>query len=316
MQNSSWSIETQGLVKQYGEITAVDGIDLQIPRHVIYALLGPNGAGKTTTIEMLTTITRPTTGKAIVAGYDVVKQPADVRRRIGATFQDVVLDDALTGRELLHYHGRLYGQKKAVREAKITELLAMVELEEAADRPTRTYSGGMKRRLELVRGLMTEPEILFLDEPTQGLDPQNRANIWDYIRDLKARKGLTLLLTTHYMEEAEQLADLIAIIDHGKIIVQDTPRNMVDSVGSDAIVMSGSNSPNGFMERVQALPFVQSTSAEENQVRLGVDSGSHRLPEIITLASETGYLIEDMSIAKPSLEDVFLKYTGRQLRDH
>ena len=316
MENSSWSIETQGLVKRYGEVTAVDGIDLQIPRHVIYALLGPNGAGKTTTIEMLTTITRPTAGTAIVAGQDVIQQPAEVRRRIAATFQDVVLDDALTGRELLHYHGRLYGQKKAFREAKIKELLAMVELEEAADRPTRTYSGGMKRRLELARGLMTEPEILFLDEPTQGLDPQNRANIWDYIRDLKARKGLTLLLTTHYMEEAEQLADIIAIIDHGKIIVQDTPRNMVDGVGSDAIVMSGSNSPNGFIERVQTLPFVQSTSAEEKQVRLGVDSGSHRLPEIITLASETGYLIEDVSIAKPSLEDVFLKYTGRQLRDH
>lgn len=313
---TAWSIETTGLVKRFDDIIAVDGIDLQIPQNVIYALLGPNGAGKTTTIEMLTTITRPSEGTAIVAGYDVLRQPAEVRKRIGATFQNVVLDDALTGRELMHYHGRLYGQKKPIREAKINELLAMVELEDAADRPTRTYSGGMKRRLELARGLMTEPEILFLDEPTQGLDPQNRANIWDYIQDLKARKGITLLLTTHYMEEAEQLADIIAIIDHGKIVVQDTPHNMVDGVGSDAIVMTGSNSPNSFVEKLQGMPFVQSISADAMQVRLGVDSGNHRLPAIIALASETGYLIEDVSVTKPSLEDVFLKYTGRQLRDH
>lgn len=313
---SQWSIETQGLRKTYGDIQAVAGIDLCISHNTIHALLGPNGAGKTTTIEMLTTLTKPTSGTAIVAGYDVIKDPVDVRKRIGVTFQDIALDDMLTGRQVLDYHGRLYKQNKAQRQAKIKELLAMVELEEAADRPTKTYSGGMKRRLELARGLMTEPEILFLDEPTQGLDPQNRANIWDYVRDLKARRHITVLLTTHYMEEAEMIADAVSIIDHGQVVAQDTPQNMISSVGSNYILMTGNNSPNGFVEKLKTLPYVGAVSTTDNNIRIGVDSGNHRLAEVITLAGESHYAVEDISITKPSLEDVFLKYTGRQLRDH
>ncbi len=186
----SQAIEVRGLVKRYSEeVLAVDGVDLSIAANTIYALLGPNGAGKTTTISMLTTLLEPTGGTAKVLGLDVVKQANEVRERIGVTFQEMVLDDELTGRQVLDYHGRLYGQSKAERQAKIEELLALVELEEAADRQAKTYSGGMKRRLELARALMTTPEVLFLDEPTLGLDPQTRARIWDYIRDLKESKA-------------------------------------------------------------------------------------------------------------------------------
>ncbi|MFC2057287.1 ATP-binding cassette domain-containing protein, partial [Chloroflexota bacterium] len=183
-------------------------------------LLGPNGAGKTTTISVLTTLIEPTAGSASVAGFNVVRQAGEVRKRIGVTFQEMVLDDDLTGRQALEYHGKLYNLKTKQRRDKMAELLRLVELEEASDRKIKTYSGGMKRRLELARGLMTSPEVLFLDEPTTGLDPQNRANIWDYIKNLKEQSGLTLLLTTHYMDEAEALADQVSIIDHGHIVVE------------------------------------------------------------------------------------------------
>jgi len=192
------AIEARGLVKRYGEeVLAVDGVDLTIPANQIYGLLGPNGAGKTTTISILTTQIEPTAGDAKIHGLDVVKQASDVRQRIGVTFQEMVLDDELTGYQVMDYHGRLYRMGKAERRTKIEELLALVELEEAAERKAKTYSGGMKRRLELARALMTTPEVLFLDEPTLGLDPQTRARIWDYLRALREERGMTLLLTTH-----------------------------------------------------------------------------------------------------------------------
>jgi ABC-2 type transport system ATP-binding protein len=234
------AIEARGLVKRYSEgVLAIDGVDLSIPANTIYTLLGPNGAGKTTTISMLTTLIKPTAGSAQVAGFDVVCQASDVRRRIGVTFQETVLDVELTGRQVLDYHGRQYGQSKTERQSKITELLALVELAEAADRRVNTYSGGMKRRLELARGLMTEPAVLFLDEPTLGLDPQNRVGIWDYIRNLKEQRGMTLLLTTHYMDEAEKLADQIGIIDHGRIVIEGTPPELIDQMGADVIHIEG-----------------------------------------------------------------------------
>lgn len=310
------AIEAKGLVKRYnGDVLAVDGVDLAIPGNTIYALLGPNGAGKTTTISMLTTLAAPTSGTALVAGLDVTRAAAEVRRRIGVTFQETVLDDELTGRQVLDYHGRLYGMNKAQREARIMELMALVELEEAADRAARTYSGGMKRRLELARGLMTRPEVLFLDEPTLGLDPQNRANIWDYIRNLKTQQGLTLLITTHYMDEAEHIADRVGIIDHGRIVVEGTPRELIDQMGANTIRMAGCGDCAGLSGRLRDLPYVQSVTTGENVIQIGVDSGNRRLAEIVTVATESGCVIEDISIAKPGLGDVFLKYTGRQLRD-
>jgi ABC-2 type transport system ATP-binding protein len=310
------AIEARGLVKRYSEeVLAVAGIDLCIPANTIYALLGPNGAGKTTTISMLITLIEPTGGSAQVAGFDVVRQAGEVRRRIAVTFQETVLDDDLTGRQVLDYHGRLYGQSKAQRQAKISALLTLVELEDAADRQCRTYSGGMKRRLELARGLMTEPEILFLDEPTLGLDPQNRIRIWDYIRNLKEQQGLTLLLTTHYMDEAEQLADRVGIIDHGRIAVEGTPRKLIDQMGADSIYVVGRGDSATFIEKVRALPFVQTVTTGDGLIQIGVDAGSRRLVEVVSLASGNGFTIEDISVAKPSLGDVFLKYTGHQLRD-
>ena len=310
------AIETKGLVKRYSEeVLAVDRVDLSIQANSIYALLGPNGAGKTTTISILTTLIEPTGGSAKVVGFDVVRQAAEVRRRIGVTFQELVVDDDLTGRQVLDYHGRLYGQRKKQRQDRIAELLALAELEDAADRRVQTYSGGMKRRLELVRGLMTEPEVFFLDEPTTGLDPQNRANIWDYIRNLKKKRGLTLLLTTHYMDEAEALADRVAIMDHGRIVIEGTPRELIDQMGADTILITGQGDSGKFVKEVETRPFVQTLTTTDRLIQIGVDSGNRRLAEVVSLATSSGFTIEDISVAKPSLGDVFLKYTGRQLRD-
>jgi ABC-2 type transport system ATP-binding protein len=313
---SESAIEAQGLVKRYSEdVLAIDRVDLSIPANTIYALLGPNGAGKTTTISILTTLIKPTQGTARILGLDVVRQADQVRRRIGITFQETVLDDELTGRQVLDFHGRLYRQNKAERRARIADLLKLVELEEAADRPARTYSGGMKRRLELARGLMSAPEVLFLDEPTLGLDPQNRAVVWDYIRELKERHGLTLLLTTHYMDEAEHVADQVGIIDHGHIVVEGSPRQLTDQMGDDTIRMAGKGNCEAFMAAVRALPYAKSVTTADCIVKIGVDSGNKRLAELVTLANHCDMAIEDISISKPSLGDVFLKYTGRELRD-
>ena len=310
------AIETKGLVKRYSEeVLAVDRVDLSIQANSIYALLGPNGAGKTTTISILTTLIEPTGGSAKVVGFDVVRQAAEVRRRIGVTFQELVVDDDLTGRQVLDYHGRLYGQRKKQRQDRIAELLALAELEDAADRRVQTYSGGMRRRLELVRGLMTEPEVFFLDEPTTGLDPQNRANIWNYIRNLKKKRGLTLLLTTHYMDEAEALADRVAIMDHGRIVIEGMPRELIDQMGADTILITGQGDSGKFVKEVETRPFVQTLTTTDRLIQIGVDSGNRRLAEVVSLATSSGFTIEDISVAKPSLGDVFLKYTGRQLRD-
>jgi ABC-2 type transport system ATP-binding protein len=316
MKENTLAIQAEGLVKRYeGDILAVDGVNLAIPRNTIYALLGPNGAGKTTTISMLTTLIEPTGGSARICGLDVVRQAGQVRRRIGVTFQETVLDEELTGRQVLDYHGRLYGQRKAERQAKIAELLALVELEDAVDRAVNTYSGGMKRRLELARGLMTRPEVLFLDEPTLGLDPQNRAGIWDYIRKLRAQDGLTLVLTTHYMDEAEHMADCVGIIDQGKILVEGTPRDLIDQMGDDTIRVAGQGDYEKLAAKLTELAWVTQVVKSDGMVQIGVDAGNRRLAEVVTLANEIGFTIEDISVAKPSLGDVFLKYTGRRLRD-
>ena len=310
------TISTKGLVKRYSDdVLAVDSIDLSIQTNSIYALLGPNGAGKTTTISMLTTLIEPSSGSAEVVGLDIVQQADQVRQRIGVTFQEIVLDPDLTGRESLDFHARLYRIGKSERLAKIDELLKLVELEEAADRRTNTYSGGMKRRLELARGLITSPEVLFLDEPTQGLDPQNRANIWDYIRALQTNTNMTLLLTTHYMDEAEALADRVGIMDRGKIIVEGSPRELIEQMGADNVRLNGKGNQNSFCENVKTLSYVESITSTNGIIQIGVDSGNRRLVEIVETAINTEFEIEDISVSKPSLGDVFLKYTGRQLRD-
>ena len=309
------AVQARGLTKRYGDLLAVDQLDLGIPAGTIYALLGPNGAGKTTTLAMLTTLLQPTSGTAQVAGYDVVEQPGEVRRRIGVTFQEIVLDRELTGREVLDYHGQLYGLKRRARAERIDELLALVELRQAADRRVKEYSGGMKRRLELARGLMTDPAVLFLDEPTQGLDPQNRARVWDYLRALRSSNGLTLLLTTHYMDEAEALADVVGIIDQGRLIVEGTPRALVAGMGADVIRIRGCGDCGQLAERLRRLAYVQGVSCGDGLVQIGVDSGNQRLAEVVLATGGAGFEIAVMSGARPSLGDVFLKHTGRALRD-
>jgi ABC-2 type transport system ATP-binding protein len=266
-------------------------------------------------IAMLTTLVEPSGGTAKVAGLDIVKEASGVRSRIGVTFQEIVLDPDLTGRESLDFHGRLYKMPKAQRESKINELLRLVELGDAADRRTNTYSGGMKRRLELARGLMTEPDVLFLDEPTQGLDPQNRANIWEYIRNLQASTNITILLTTHYMDEAEVLADKVGIIDNGRFIAEGTPGDFIKQMGADVFHVEGSGNQEAFLSQVKELPFVQDASSNNGVMQINAGEGSGRLVDIIKTSQASDFHIAEISLAKPTLGDVFLKYTGRQLRD-
>ncbi|MEJ2022334.1 MAG: ATP-binding cassette domain-containing protein [Maritimibacter sp.] len=310
------AIETRALGKTYGEgVEAVRSLDLTVPRGAIYALLGPNGAGKTTTQSILTTQARPTSGSARVNGRDVVSEADAVRREIGVTFQEMVLDDGLTGRQVLDYHGRLYGLGARQRRDRADELFDLVELTEVAGRKCKTYSGGMKRRLELARALMTAPNILFLDEPTLGLDPQGRVRLWDYIRELRQKRELTVMLTTHYLDEAEELADRVAIIDRGQLVAEGTPSELTSALGTDTVRLLGAGDDAAFEKILSEAPFVSSFSRLGGGVVLAVDSASRHLAEIVTLADRADFAIQDMTIDKPSLGAVFFSRTGRQLRD-
>jgi len=310
------AIETRGLGKTYpGGIQAVASLDLVVPRGSIYALLGPNGAGKTTAVSMLTTLATPTSGQAWIDGLDVVDDAASVRRAIGVTFQETVLDDALTGRQVLEFHGRLYGQSLRERRRRADELLELTQLTEAASRKAKVYSGGMKRRLELARALMTVPSVLFLDEPTLGLDPQGRARIWDYVRALRRASDLTVLVTTHYLDEAQQLADRVGIMDAGRLVVEGSPDDLIDALGSDTIRVRGQGVGEALDPRFADVAYVGSFTRVEGGFLVGVDSASRRLADVISRAADAGFSIDDVSVAKPDLGAVFFQYTGRSLRE-
>lgn len=319
------AIETQGLVKEYAvkgsePVQALRGVSMTIKSGEIYALLGPNGAGKTTLIGILTTLLTPTHGQARVVGFDVVTETAAVRRTLGVTFQEIVLDGDLTGRQVLDFHGRLYGLDRRTRSERIATLAELVELVDVLDRKTATYSGGMKRRLELVRGLLPAPQVLFLDEPTQGLDPQNRASIWRHIRRLRDEQGITLLLTTHYMEEAAALADRVGIIDHGQLLVEGAPSELIRGMGADVILLTGTGDATAVQQRLGDMSAISQLtchqSTESVRFQIGVDSGDRRLAEIIGAVMATGFSIHEVSVHRPTLGDVFLAYTGEQLRDN
>jgi ABC-2 type transport system ATP-binding protein len=303
-----YAIETENLTKSYNSFTAVDGLSLKVEEGEIFGLLGPNGAGKTTTLLMLTTLIPPTSGTAKVAGLDIRKYPGKVRKAIGIVFQDPSSDDILTGYENLKLHGWLYDMPDDLKEKRITEVLALVDLTDRKDDRVKKYSGGMRRRLEIARGLMHHPKVLFLDEPTLGLDPQSRERIWEYIKNLAREEKITIVITTNYMDEADRLCDRLAIIDRGKIVALDDPETLKKEVGGDIIHLKAEEMNT---EKLEKLPYVLKVEKQDGEVSLTVkDAGSH-LQEILSMIGKA----ESVEVRSPTLDDVFLKYTGRAIRE-
>jgi len=312
------AITTQDLTKKFNGLVAVDHINFKVKSGEIFGLLGPNGAGKTTTINMLITLLKPTEGTAYVSGFDIRREPEKIRERIGVVFQDMTVDRNLTGYENMWLHGKLYNIPEKELKRKIKELLEFVELEKWANVELRKYSGGMIRRLEIARGLLHTPEILFLDEPTLGLDPQTRAHIWDYIRRTKKEKDMTILLTTHYMDEAEKLCDKIAIIDHGKIIAIGTPEQLKKMIGGDIIYITISKENHNiksFMEAIKNDVSEKIKILNTNTLAITVENAPEKIPLIFDTAQSNGVKILEIKYSRPTLDDVFLQLTGRKLRE-
>ena len=302
-------IQASGLVKKYGELEAVRGIDLEVHSGEIFGFLGPNGAGKSTTISMLCTLLTPTAGSASVAGINVMQDPAAVRQRIGLVFQDPSLDDQLTGRENLEFHAFIYSVPAAERRQRIDEMLELLQLSDRAASQVRTYSGGMKRRLEIARGMLHQPQILFLDEPTLGLDPQTRKSIWTHLNELRSKKGVTIFMTTHYMDEAEY-CDRIAIIDRGRIVALGTPDELKAKVGGDVVTITSSQPDDAAREIEKALGVTP--TRDNGALRMEVADGKKFVPRLVR---ELTVPVDTVTLRRPSLDDVFLKLTGRAIRE-
>ena len=298
-----------------GPVEAVRGVDLRVGAGEIFGFLGPNGAGKTTTLRMLATLITPTAGEATVAGADLRREPQEVRRRIGYVPQGGSTDPSETGRGELVIQGRLYGMSKSAAQTRAAEVLRTLDLEAAADRYTGTYSGGMRRRLDVGLGIVHQPAVLFLDEPTTGLDPQGRARMWDEIKGLRER-GTTVFLTTHYLEEADALCDRLAIIDQGRIVTEGTSDDLKRQVAGDVITIGVDGSRERVIALVSGLPFVREVGDEDDElVRLYVDRGETAMPQLLRFLDSAGVATISIALHKPSLDDVFLRQTGRSLRD-
>ncbi|MDD5171513.1 MAG: ATP-binding cassette domain-containing protein [Candidatus ainarchaeum sp.] len=308
------AIEVEGLTKRFGALAAVDNVSLTISNGEIFGLLGPNGAGKTTLISMLVTMKRPTAGHAKVNGYDVQKQADKVRESIGIVFQDSSLDEELTAYENLELHGAMYNMDRKEAEARIKEVIKMVELEDRLHHIVKTFSGGMRRRLEIARGLLHCPDVLFLDEPTIGLDPQTRQHIWSYIKKMQKERGITIVITTHYMDEADLLCDRVAIIDHGKIIALDKSSALKDSLGGDILSIETPCSDK-LKEAFGKLAWVGEAKCHDGSLTLRVTKGEQRIPVLMEIARKKGIAVESVSLHKPTLDDVFLHYTGKTIRE-
>ncbi len=308
------AIETRGLTKKFDALTAVKQVDLQVAQGEIFGLLGPNGAGKTTFIKMLSTLSEPTEGDARVWGHDIRREKDAVRHDIGMVFQDPAVDDRLTGRENLDFHARMYGMKKTDRISRIGEVLDLVGLTDKAGELLRNYSGGMKRRLEIARGLMHFPRVLFLDEPTLGLDPQTRYHIWEYIKGLNAQEQVTIVLTTHYMEEADELCSRIGIIDYGSILVIDTPEALKNTLGNDLLTVKAADL-DALQQAFGNESWVLEVNRFDSSLVLSVQQGEEKVPLAVNTAQKHGVTLTSVSVRKPTLDDVFLHYTGKSIRE-
>jgi ABC-2 type transport system ATP-binding protein len=312
------AIEINSLSKKFGDVIAVDNISLQVPEGEIFGFLGPNGAGKSTTMMILTTLLKPSSGKALVGGFDVVSQAKEVRKNIGYVQQEISVDEYLTGRENLQLQARLNHIPKNLANKRIDEMLNLVELTDKQNEATITYSGGMRKRLDIAGGLLHYPKVLFLDEPTVGLDIQTRRKIWEYVREIHEEFGMTIFLSTHYMEEADNLCDRIGIIDYGKIQVIDTPTSMKNALGNEIITFSlsdGNGKTENLLSEIKKIEFVKEVKTRTDQITVFSSRGTEVIPKIFQLSSNLGIKIKTISLTQPSLDDVFISYTGRELRD-
>lgn len=308
-------IEALEVKKQFGDLVAVDSISFTVKKGEIFGLLGPNGAGKTTLISMLVTMKKPSAGKASVNGYDISTHPDDVRKSIGIVFQDPSLDEDLTAYENMEMHAAMYGVPEKERKKRIEEVIEMVELKDRINDIVKTFSGGMRRRLEIARALVHWPKILFLDEPTIGLDPQTRKHVWEYVKKLKEEHGITILLTTHYMDEADSMCDKIAIIDHGKFIAMNTPSELKNSLGGDTISVETDETEKLSLALLKEGMNGAKVDSGKGMISIHVEKGEQKIPKIMKIASEKKIIVKSINLHKPTLDDVFMHYTGRQIRD-
>ena len=312
MSDTSYAIQATQIQRYFGEVKAVRGIDLAVSPGEIYGFLGPNGAGKTTTLRILTTLLLPTSGSATVAGYDVVADALQVRLSIGTALQDVGLDPKQTGLELLRLQGSLYGLSRKQTDQRIAELEALIDIGDALKRFISTYSGGMKRRLDLAASLIHNPQVLFLDEPTTGLDPISRAKVWDYVRAINRERGVTIFLTTQYLEEADELAERVGIVNHGLLSTEGTPEELKRSVGSDVIIANVVETEQA-KEALGRLKSVQHVDAYENEISVSTTNGAALISDVALALNQAAVHVNSLTLRTPTLDDVFLQVTGARM---
>ena len=312
-----YSIETKSLTKSFGDLVAVNDISFSVEKGEIFGFLGPNGACKSTTMMIFTTLLKPTNGNALVGGFDVLKNPKQVRENIGFVQQETTVDEYLSGRENLLLQAKLNHIPKNEINQRIDEVLDLIELSDKQDEAVVTYSGGMRKRLDIAGGLLHHPRVLFLDEPTVGLDIQTRRKIWQYIKKIHTQFDMTIFLTTHYMEEADSLCDRIGIIDHGKIQVIDTPKNMKNDLGNEivSLVIESNSNYDSFLLELKKIEFIKKINEDDSKLILFTSNGTEVIPQIFQISSELGIKIKSISLTQPTLDDVFISYTGHEIRD-
>lgn len=310
---SEYAVVAEGLARRFGDVGAVDGIDLAVSKGEIYGFLGPNGAGKTTTVRMLITLLMPTGGRAFVMDKDVVHNAQDVRLMIGAALQEASLDMKQTGRELLRLQGRLYGLKGREIDQRMKELSSLIDIGDAIDRLIGTYSGGMKRRIDLAGALIHNPEVLFLDEPTTGLDPLNRAKVWEEVRRINRELGVTIFLTTQYLEEADELADRVGIINEGRLVAEGPPDELKRSIGTDLIITRIDGDASTAVEAVSRIPKVLQVEAHESDLIISVSSGAEVVSSVAVALDALGVIVREITLRTPTLDDLFLQVTGGRI---